>query len=92
MRIPSGKMRGKTWHARLGLVLDPAHVAFLEVVENRYVILAEERHVVIEILALEGVGHHGLVLHAGDVGVPRGLQGLDGSLHLPGRGVGARNG
>jgi len=31
---------------------------------------------VIEVLALEGVGHHGLVLHAGDVGIPGGLQAL----------------
>src|SRR5436309_14985182 len=48
----------------------------------------ENRHVMVEILAFEGVGDDGLVLHTHQV-VESGLpEGEDRSFELPGRGVG----
>jgi hypothetical protein len=67
-------------HLRLGLVLHPLHVLVLEVVEDRDVVLLEEREVVVEVFALEGVGHHRLVLDAGDVLEALLLEGEDGAL------------
>ncbi len=77
-------------HLRLGAILHPAHVLVLEVVEDGDVVLAEERDVVVEVLTLEGVGHHRLVLDAGDVFVAGLLQGQDRPFELPRRRVGRR--
>ena len=44
----------------------------------------------VQVLALEGVGDDGLVLHAGDVGVAGVLEREDRALQLPGRRVRAR--
>ena len=54
--------------------------------------MLEDRHVVVQVLALEGVGDDGLVLHADQVVEARPAQGADGALQLPGRGVGAGKG
>ena len=53
---------------------------------------AEDRHVTVQVLALEGVGDHGLVLHADQVVEACLAQGQDGAFELPGGGVGAGHG
>jgi hypothetical protein len=87
MVMPSGIDAVEHHHLGLGLVDRPRHVAGLEVVEHRDVVLLEDRDVVVEVLALEGVGDHGLVLHADLVLESLGAQGADGPLELPRRGV-----
>ena len=62
---------------RLGAVLDPFHVRLFEIVEDRHRVLPKERHVVVQVLSLEGIRDHGLVLHAHDVGEARLLEGED---------------
>ena len=62
-----GKDAMKDVHLSFRPVLDPAHVALLEVVEHRDVVLLEKGQVVVQVFAFEGVGDDRLVLHAGDV-------------------------
>ena len=50
----------------------------------------EDRHVVVEVLALERVGHHGLVLDADLIGEAAPRERLNRALELPRRRVGAR--
>jgi hypothetical protein len=65
----------------------PAHVLLAEVELHVDVVVAEDRHVVVEVLALEGVRHDSLVLHADQVVVAGVAQRDDGALELPRRGV-----
>ena len=76
-------------HLRLGLVGHPGHVFLAEVVQHRDAVVPEDRHVAVQVLALEGVGDHGLVLHADQVVEPGCAQRQDRAFELPGRGVGA---
>ena len=80
--------RVENMHLRLRRVMNPADVAFSEIVEHRNVIAAEYGDVIIKILPFEGVRHHRLVLHADKFRESRVPQGENGSLHLPGRRIG----
>ena len=76
-------------HLGFGLVGHPGHIPVLEVVENRDVVVAEDGHVMVQVLTFEGVDHHRLVLHTTQVGEASLVQGQHRALQLPGRGVGA---
>src|SRR5262249_46490384 len=66
---------------------DPLHVLVLEVVADGDLIALEDRHVVVQIFAFEGVGDDRLVLDAHLIGeaVPR--ERLNRAFELPRRGV-----
>ena len=49
--------------------------------------MLEDRHIAVQVLALEGVGDHGLVLHAHQIVKACLPQGQDRALKLPGGGV-----
>jgi hypothetical protein len=70
----------------------PVHVGFAEVELHRDGVLLEDGQVLVLVLALEGVGHHRLVLHAHQVLVPRLAQPDDGALKLPRSRVRGREG
>ena len=54
--------------------------------------MLEDGHIAVQVFAFEGIGDHGLVLHADQV-IETGLaQGQDGAFQLPGGGVGAGHG
>ena len=74
-------------HRRLRLVGHPRHVFFDEVVEDRDAVAFDDRHVVIQILALEGVGDDRLVLNADLIGEPAPRQRLNRPFELPRRRV-----
>ncbi len=78
-------------HLRLRPVRHPLHVLVAEVVLHRHAVVAADGHVAVQVLALEGVGDDGLVLHADQVVEPGLPQGQDRALELPGGGVGARH-
>src|SRR5207342_1957375 len=67
----------------------PAHVAVFEVVQNGDVVGLEDRHVAVQVFALEGVGDDGLVLYAGQIVEATRAQSADGAFELPGGGVGS---
>ncbi len=89
-RDPLGEDVVEDVHLRLGAIRDPLHVLVLEVVADGDVVLLEERQVVVEVLALEGVGHDRLVLNADDLLVAAAAEREDRPLHLPRRRVRAR--
>ena len=74
-------------HLRLGLVFHPGHIFLAEIVFHRDAVMAEDRDEPVQVLALEGVGHHRLILHADQVVETRLLQREDGALQLPGGGI-----
>ena len=76
-------------HRRLGPVGHPRHVFFAEIVQRRNVVTPEDRHVAVQIFALERVGDHRLVLHADQIVEARGAQRQDRAFELPRRRVGA---
>jgi hypothetical protein len=76
-------------HPVLRLVLDPLHVLWSEVEEDRHVVRLADGPVAVEVGALEGVGDHGSVLDTGQVAQAGGTQREDGAFELPGRRVGA---
>ena len=77
-------------HLGLGRIRNPLHIAVAEVIKDRDIVFLEDGDVVIEVLAFEGVGDDGLVLHANQILIAALLQSLDGAFQLPGRGVRAR--
>ncbi len=77
-------------HPRFRLVADPAHVLVLEVVEDGHLVALEDRHVVIQVFAFEGVGHDRLVLHADLIAEAAARQRLNRAFELPRRRVGRR--
>ena len=77
-------------HRRLRPILDPPHIAFAEIVEYGDVVLLENGQIVIQIFALERIGHHRLVLHARDVCQARLAQRENRTFELPRGRVGAR--
>ena len=74
-------------HPRLRLVAHPRHVLVLEVVADRDLVPLEDRHVVVQVFALERVGDDGLVLDADLIGVAAPRERLNGAFELPRRGV-----
>jgi len=74
-------------HAGLGLVDLPLDVRILKVVQDGDVVAPEDRHIVVEVFALESIGHHRLVLDAYLSGIAASLQGEDCALQLPGGGI-----
>ena len=79
-------------HSRLRLVVHPCHVLVLEVVTDGNVVAFEDRHVVVQILALERVRHDRLVLHADLIGEAAPRQRLNRPFELPRRRVRGRKG
>src|SRR5439155_18921017 len=61
----------------------PAHIAVFEVVEDGNTVALEDRHVAVEIFALERVRHDRLVLHTDQVSEAFSAQRADGSFELP---------
>jgi len=74
-------------HPGGGLVAHPVHVAVFKVVQDGDAVALEDRDIVVQILALEGRGHHGAVLDADLLRVASPRERPDGALQLPGRGV-----
>ena len=79
-------------HLRLRAGRAPSACLRAEVVAHRDAVVPADRHVAVQVLALEGVGDHGLVLHADQVGETGILQRQYRALELPGSGVGAGHG
>ena len=72
---------------RFGPVGNPGHVLLPKVVAHWDFVVAEDRHIAVQILALEGIGDNGLVLHADQIIETGCAQRQDRALKLPGRGV-----
>src|SRR5262249_37200393 len=69
-------------NARLRLEWNPLHVLVLEVVEDRNSVPFENGDVMIQVFALERVGHDRLVLDADLVGEAAPRERLDGPFEL----------
>ena len=89
---PSGVDALEHAHLGLGLVGHPLHIALFKVVEHGDAVAPKDRQVVVQILAFESAGHHGLVLHADQLVITARLQRQHRALQLPGRGVRAGEG
>ena len=74
-------------HSRRRLVGHPCHVAILEVVQDRNIVLLEDGDVVVQVLSLESIGDDRLVLHAHLVGETAPRERLDRPFELPRRRV-----
>ena len=77
-------------HPRGRLITDPFHVLVLEVVEDGHAVFPEDGNVMIEILPLERIRDHRLVLHADLVRVAAPGERLNRAFELPRRGVRGR--
>ncbi len=73
----------------LGVVFHPLEILVVQVQAGDVVLVGDEAVLVVA-LAVGGVDHHGIVVHADQVGVAGALQGADHAFDLPGSGGAGR--